>query len=225
MTGKDNQVISGRHDLIVHSGQLYIGLAPRAYVGQAGEQQTIDLVTADTRGNRPPNQALEIEVFKYSWENTSPGSERRRALGIAPAADSVAKQSVTTDAKAEAVATFTPAEGGSYRVVARAKDGGGRERFARRCSCGSRAGLSPGGENNDRISLIADKTSYKPGETADILIPSPFTKPHWALITVERGGVLSHEVRKIDGNSLVYRLPIAAAHVPNVCHGDAVQPA
>ena len=71
-------------------------------------------------------------------------------------------------------------------------------------------------ENNDRFSLIADKTSYKPGETADILIPSPFTKPHWALITVERGGVLSHEVRKIDGNSSVYHLPITAAHVPNV---------
>ena len=31
VTGKDNQVISGRHDLIVHSGQVYIGLAPRAY--------------------------------------------------------------------------------------------------------------------------------------------------------------------------------------------------
>ena len=34
MTGKDNQVISGRHDLIVHSGQLYIGLAPRAMSGR-----------------------------------------------------------------------------------------------------------------------------------------------------------------------------------------------
>ena len=68
-TGKDNQVISGRHDLIVHSGQLYIGLAPRTYVGQAGEQQQVDLVTADTQGNRLPNQALDVEVFKYSWEN------------------------------------------------------------------------------------------------------------------------------------------------------------
>src|SRR5262249_3021630 len=35
-------------------------------------------------------------------------------------------------------------------------------------------------------------------------------------ITVERGGVLSHEVRKIDGNSSVYHLPLTAVHVPNV---------
>jgi uncharacterized protein YfaS (alpha-2-macroglobulin family) len=218
VTGRDNQVISGRHDLIVHSGQLYIGLAPRAYVGQAGEQQQIDLVTATSQGVRLPNQALDLEVFKYSWENkfiqdaNGGGQWESREQQT-----SVAKQTVTTDAKAEAVATFTPAEGGSYRVVARARDGSGREvRSSLFVWVAGPGYISWRRENNDRISLIADKTSYKPGETADILIPSPFTTPHWALITVERGGVLSHEVRKVDGNSLVYRLPITAGHVPNI---------
>jgi alpha-2-macroglobulin len=217
-TGKDNQVISGRHDLIVHSGQLYIGLAPRTYVGQAGEPQQVDLVTADTQGNRLPNQALDVEVFKYSWENkfiadaNGGGQWESRQVQI-----SVAKQTITTDAKAEAVATFTPAEGGSYRVVASARDAGGRTvRSSLFVWVAGTGYVSWRRENNDRFSLIADKTSYKPGETADILIPSPFTQPHWALITVERGGVLSHEVRKIDGNSSVYHLPITAGHVPNV---------
>jgi uncharacterized protein YfaS (alpha-2-macroglobulin family) len=217
-TGKDNQVISGRHDLVVHSGPLYIGLAPRAYVGQAGEEQQIDLVTADTQGNRLPNQTLDVEIFKYSWANkfiqdANGGGhwESRQQQS------SVAKQTVTTDSKAEAVAAFTPSEGGSYRVVARASAGGGREVRSSLFVWVAGAGYIPWRrENNDRISLISDKTSYKPGETADILIPSPFTKPHWALITVERGGVLSHEVRKMDGNSAVYRLPITAAHAPNV---------
>ncbi|HEU5102123.1 MAG TPA: MG2 domain-containing protein, partial [Roseiflexaceae bacterium] len=218
VTGKDNQAISGRHDLIVHSGQLYIGLAPRAYVGQAGEQQQIDLVTANTQGERLPNQALDVEVFKYSWENRfiqdANGGGRWESR---EQQTSVAKQTLTTDAKAEAVAGFTPAEGGSYRVVARARDAGGREvRSSLFVWVAGPGYISWRRENNDRISLIADKTSYKPGETADILIPSPFTTPHWALITVERGGVLSHEVRKVDGNSLQYRLPITAGHVPNV---------
>jgi len=217
-TGRDNQVISGRHALIVHSGQLYIGLAPRTYVGQAGERQQVDLVTADTQGNRLPNQALDVEVFKFSWENTfvadANGGGQWQSRQVQT---SVAKQTVTTDAKAEAIATFTPAEGGSYRVVASARDGGGRTVRASLFVWVAGTGyVSWRRENNDRFSLIADKTSYKPGETAEILIPSPFSTPHWALITVERGGVLSHEVRKIDGNSLLYRLPITAAHVPNV---------
>jgi len=43
-------------------------------------------------------------------------------------------------------------------------------------------------ENNDRIQLVADKRSYSPGETASILIPSPFQGQVTALVTVERGG-------------------------------------
>ncbi|MEO7910277.1 MAG: MG2 domain-containing protein, partial [Roseiflexaceae bacterium] len=217
-TGKDNQVISGRHALIVHSGQLYIGLAPRTYVGQAGEQQQVDLVTADTQGQRLPNQALDVEVFKYTWENKFIADANGGGYWDSRQVQtSVAKQTITTDTKAEAVATFTPAEGGSYRVVASAHDSGGRTvRSALFVWVAGTGYVAWRRENNDRFSLIADKTSYKPGETADILIPSPFTKPHWALITVERGGVLSHEVRKIDGNSSVFHLPITAAHVPNV---------
>ncbi len=35
--------------------------------------------------------------------------------------------------------------------------------------------------NNDRIELVADKRIYEPGDTARILIPSPFTGPVKAL--------------------------------------------
>lgn len=217
-TGRDNQVISGRHDLIVHSGQLYIGLAPQTYVGQAGEEQKIDLVTADTQGQRLPNQALDVEVFRYTWENSfiqdASGAGR---WDWKEQRVSVARMAATTDGNAEATVAFTPTEGGSYRVAARGRDGAGHE-------VGSSLFVWVAGdgyvswrrENNDRISLISDKTEYKVGETADILIPSPFQGPHWALITVERGGILSHEVRRMDGNSAVYRLPLTAAHAPNV---------
>lgn len=217
-TGRDNQPISGRSELIVHSGQLYVGLAPQTYVGEAGVEQRIDLVATDTSGKRQPNQAIDVEVFKYTWSNTfvrdAAGGghwdwQEQRA--------SVARQPVTTDARGEAIFAFTPADGGSYRVVASARDAGGRQvRSALFVWVAGDGYVSWRRENNDRIALIADKSAYRPGETAEILIPSPFQGPHWALITVERGGVLSHEVRRMDGNSAVYRLPLTAAHAPNV---------
>ncbi|MCJ7737204.1 MAG: alpha-2-macroglobulin, partial [Anaerolineae bacterium] len=71
-------------------------------------------------------------------------------------------------------------------------------------------------ENNDRITLVSDKSSYVPGETAEILIPTPFAGPHWAWITIERGSVLQHEVVALTTNSTVYRLPIRAEHAPNI---------
>src|SRR5262249_2188303 len=130
---------------------------------------------------------------------------------------SVSRQSITTDGNAEATVAFTPSEGGSYRVVASARDGGGRTvRSSLFVWVAGDTYVSWRRENNDRITLISDKTCYRPGETATILIPSPFKGPHYALITVERGGVLSHEVRRVDGNSIIYQLTLEARHAPNV---------
>ena len=66
------------------------------------------------------------------------------------------------------------------------------------------------------ISLISDKSSYVPGETARILIPSPYQGEHWALVTIERGGILRHELVKITSNSQIYELPITSDLAPNV---------
>ncbi|HMO57659.1 MAG TPA: alpha-2-macroglobulin family protein, partial [Roseiflexaceae bacterium] len=126
-------------------------------------------------------------------------------------------QTITTDAQGAAVVRFTPTEGGSYRVLARTIDGGGREvRSSIFLWVFGASDISWGRDNNDRIDLIADRTRYTPGETASILIPSPFQGPHWALITIERGHIISHEVRQVSSNSIVYQLPISADHAPNV---------
>lgn len=216
VTGRDNQAISGRTNVIVHASDLYVGLAPRTYVGRAGAAQQIDLVTIDTRGNRLANRAVEIELVRTTWENRFVQDNAGGRWESREVRESAGTQIVTTDANGEAVVSFTPAKGGAYLVLARARDAGGRE---------ARSSLYVwvyGGdalwlrENNDRINLIADKGEYRPGETATILIPSPFTGSHWALLTVERGGVLSHEVRQVSGSSLVYQLPITADHAPNI---------
>ncbi len=71
-------------------------------------------------------------------------------------------------------------------------------------------------ENNDRISLISDKSSYVPGETARILIPSPFQGEHWALVSIERGGILQYQLIKITSSTQIYELPITSDLAPNV---------
>jgi hypothetical protein len=70
--------------------------------------------------------------------------------------------------------------------------------------------------NDDRVTLISDKTSYEVGETAQILIPSPYPDEQWALVTVERGGVLSQQVLLLPSNSTVLPIPITENDVPNI---------
>ncbi|HSH82224.1 MAG TPA: alpha-2-macroglobulin family protein, partial [Herpetosiphonaceae bacterium] len=218
--GRDNSVISGRGDVVVHQAQVYAGLAAQSYVSRAGQPAGVDIVTADTEGNRRPGQQVEVLVERYEWTNRfvqSAGgggrweSEERRTP--------VARQTVTTDDRAEADFHFTPDKGGAYRVTARASDG---TRVAESSIFVWVSGDEFAGwqrSNNDRLTLISDRTRYVPGETASILIPSPFTGPTWALVTVERGGILKHEVIRLASNSTVYDLPITAEHAPNIFVG------
>lgn len=72
--------------------------------------------------------------------------------------------------------------------------------------------------NDDLIQLVADKDTYRPGETAKILVAAPFTASH-GLVTQERGRLMTYELRDFATNSEVIELPITEAHVPNVFVG------
>jgi len=216
--GKDGQVISGRTGVVVHQGEFYVGLAPQQYVGEAGEKLAVDVVTVDWAGDRLPDQSLDVEVYRREWVNTFVENEFGGGAWEWETVDTLVYTStLTTDGNAEGVVTFTPEEGGSYRIVVSGRDR--RERLVRSSTWVWVSGaeyVSWRRENNDRITLISDKSTYVPGETAEILIPSPFAGEQWAWVTVERGGVLHQEVLWMESNSTVYRLPITADHAPNV---------
>lgn len=218
-TGRDNQVIAGRGELIAHAGDVYVGLATRDSLATAGQTQTLDLVAVDTQGRRRAGQSIAVTVERYEWQNTfvpGPGGVGGR-WQTSEQRTTVEQQTLTTDATGAAVLTFTPAQGGVYRVSARVTDSGGRSVTAGQFVWVAGRDFVPWRRtSNDRFSLISDRTSYRPGETADILIPSPFQGPTWALVTVERGGILQHEVFQLQSNSHIYRLPLRDEHAPNI---------
>ncbi|MEE8390555.1 MAG: alpha-2-macroglobulin family protein, partial [Anaerolineae bacterium] len=222
--GRDGQVISGRDSVVVHKGEFYVGLAPQQYVGEAGEELAVDVVTVDWEGERLPNQNLDAEVYRREWVNTFVENECGNAVSDCggtwewETVDTLVHTStLTTDRNAEGEVTFTPEEGGSYRVVV-----SGRDRRERRVASSTWVWVSGSEyvswrrENNDRLTLVSDKSTYVPGEIAEILIPSPFAGEQWAWVTIERGGVLRQEVLRLESNSTVYRLPITADHAPNI---------
>ena len=65
------------------------------------------------------------------------------------------------------------------------------------------------------MKLVADKERYEVGDTADVLVPAPFPGAT-ALITIERGKVITREVRTFATNSERLRIPIVDRSVPDV---------
>ncbi len=70
--------------------------------------------------------------------------------------------------------------------------------------------------NQRTMDLVPDKDEYNAGETARILVQSPFNEPVKAWLTIERGNLLEQRVITLDGGSTVLDLPVLADHAPNV---------
>ncbi|MEA3309224.1 MAG: Ig-like domain-containing protein [Chloroflexota bacterium] len=219
-TGPDNQFIAGRTSAIVHPGPYYVGLQAQKYVGDAGEESAIDLVAVDWAGERLPEKEIRVEVYRREWQNTFIENEFGGGYWDWETEDVfVTETEVRTDELGKTVATFVPPQGGSYHVIATPANPTPETEQIRSSIFLWTAGeesVSWRRESHDRITLISDQPTYAVGETAKILIPSPFTEPHLALVTVERGSIRRHAVIRLETNSTIYRLPITAGDIPNI---------
>ena len=72
-----------------------------------------------------------------------------------------------------------------------------------------------GGEDHDRMDVLAERKHYEPGEKARLQVRMPF-RHAFALVTVEREGILRYRVESLSGRDPVVETPILGTDAPNV---------
>ncbi|MGB9776311.1 MAG: Ig-like domain-containing protein [Anaerolineae bacterium] len=217
VTDVTDQSVSNRAQVLVHKGLFYIGLRVQRYVGVEGEEQPVEIRTVDWEGEPVARVPLTVTLNRREWLNVQEEDEYGNRYWTWTVSDTVvATTTVTTDDQGEATVSFVPPSGGSYIIKAEGTDEkGNRVVSATWLWVSGREYVSWRQENNDRIYLIADQREYRPGETAKILIPSPFQGRVTALFTVERGHIIRHWVQTLEGNAETVDLPITAEMAPN----------
>jgi len=218
VTDVNDQSVSNRTSVIVHKGLFYIGMRPERYVGEVGEEQNVELRTVDWAGDPVRNVPLQVTFSRREWFNVQEEDEYGNLYWTwSPSDTLVFSQTVTTDRQGKGTASFVPEGGGTYIVRATGEDERGNTvASATWLWIASREYVSWRQENNDRITLIADQRSYRPGDVARILVPSPFQGEVTALFTVERGRIIRHWVQTLTSNAETIELPITADYAPNV---------
>ncbi len=218
ITDESQQVVAGRTSVIVHKGDIYVGARPEEYVANAGQETTVNLIAVDWASKGVANQPIDVEVVERRWSSVQEQDEGGRTTWTWQVEEiPVTTGSATTDANGKAIFRFTPPNGGVFKVKVKSRDAKGNEVIASTTMwVSSGEYVSWRQQNSNRIDLIADKKNYSVGETAEILIASPFQGTAEALVTVERGGVLRVEHVTLTSNSLIYKIPITEDFAPNV---------
>ncbi len=207
--------IAGRASVIVHPAERYVGVKIDKPWGDVGAPISVKLGVIDREGKPVSGVDIKAKLNLVDWSYSR--KPRRKGGGydyewqrtVKPAGECTA-----VSAAKEVTCDLTPTENGSYEVVTEidGKPGGVGSLWAWGHSEGQRKAVPTRGRT---IDIIADKGRYVPGETAKLMIQNPFPAAT-AIFTLEQGGLLSHQVLRLDGAAHVFEVPVQAGHAPYV---------
>ncbi len=217
VTDLSANTVSGRAGVVAHRSSVYPGVRALSYVGTAGDEATYGVALLDWESNPLAGQTADVSIVERRWNSVQVQEPSGRITWETTVEEiPVYTGTVTTGADGLATVVFTPPNGGVFKARITARDGYGNTATASAYMWVAGEDYIPWRQSNDRsFQLVLDKTTYTPGDTAEVLIASPFQGESYALVTVERGHIRYHEVVRLTNNSTLYRLPITADLAPS----------
>ncbi|HVN53111.1 MAG TPA: Ig-like domain-containing protein [Anaerolineaceae bacterium] len=210
---QNNQPVSVRAQALVHPAQFYAGVRPDAWTGSSGTQMGFDILTVDWLQRPIEVQNLHADFSKVTWKESdaSAGGPFPQPQ-FTPVTTPVSSSDFSTSSRGQARLAFTPPDPGTYQVEI---SGGGAKTQAIVWVGGVGTAVWPN-LPNQRLQLTANTSDYQPGETAHIFIPNPFGQGALALVTQERGKIISSAVVPLDPNGSTYDVALSDESAPNI---------
>jgi hypothetical protein len=219
VTDIGGNVVGDRIQIAVHHSAIYPGVRAKNYIGKVGEEQPFEIVVLDWESTPVPGKVVDVEIAERRWYSVQEKDEYGNYSWVSSVENiPVTKfRNITVDENGMAKVTFIPKKGGVYKAIVSSHDEFGNRSVSSAFMWVTGSTYVSWRQTNDRsISVILDKDEYSPGETAEILIASPFQQETYALVTIERGHIQDQEVILLENNSYIYKLPITAEMAPIV---------
>jgi alpha-2-macroglobulin len=210
------QHIANRASIVVHPAPWYIGVRRPAYFVAQKEGLKTQIVAVTPDGHPAAGVPVEVTLTQVQWTSV------RRAEGNGFYTwDTERKEvpagswSVTTGADPVALDIPIP-NGGYFLLAATGREPGGRFAVTRTSFYATGDGYTAWARHDhNRIELVSDRRTYKPGDSATIMIQSPWEQAT-ALLTIEREGVKTHRQFLLTSTQQSIQVPITELDIPNV---------
>jgi len=204
----NRQVFSSSTSFLVHPSSLYVGLkTPRSFV-EKGSRFEIESIVTDIDGNSVEGRKVSITANLTDWVFKD-GKWSEETID--------SQECIVTSTDSTAVCDFVAKAGGRYKISARVNDDLDRTNESEIQVWVAGGNVVPRDESveEEEIEIIPSKSEFSPGDTAEILVNSPFGAAE-GILTLRRGGIIRTERFEITDNSAVLRIPIVEEFVPNI---------
>ena len=215
VTDPSDQTMGKTTVVTAHQTDFYLGLHANEYVQAVGMPFGVNIVALDPQGKQVATKAtLSFVQTRHSCVWTAQGA--RGAYHCDAKDYTMLTRDIALPAAGSHTERIYPTEPGDYVVKVEAKDARGNVvAAASELWVIGKGEAFWSGDEGDRMSLVASKPSYVPGETARLVAMANLKEPT-ALITVERDGIIDARVKKLGSAAEGIELVIADAWAPNV---------
>lgn len=207
VTDVNRQVQTAKTALLVHPSELYVGLKPRQWYIFPGETFEIDIVVTGLDGTLQPGKSIQLDLARIEWQFQKGSFEM---VEVDHQSETIVSEAIPMTWK------FSQTTSGLYQLSAIVRDE--QNRLNQTIITFWVAGESHRKSiqfHEEFFQLIANRKTFTPGETAEILLQAPFF-PAEGLLTVQRSGVIHHERFTLDRPARKFLIPITDQHIPNI---------
>ncbi|MCR5661324.1 MAG: hypothetical protein K6G50_04225, partial [bacterium] len=207
ITDVNRQAWASSSSMLVHPSTLYAGIKPLKTFVEKKQPIVCDFIATDVSGKAADGVKVKVKSARLDWEYRN-GKSREKELDV--------EESSFTSGTSPKNIKFNPKNGGTYRISAEIADSKGRVNKSEVIVwvAGGTVPVSRNAEEQE-VTLIPDKKEYKPGETASIMVQSPFA-PADGVMLVCRSGIVSKEHFHMTEPTYTLKVPITSEHIPNL---------
>lgn len=210
------QRIANRASFTVHPADFYVGVRRPPYFVDRRRGVETALVTLTPDGVPVPGVTVTVTITQVQYRSV------RRAEGAGfytwdteRSEEKIGTWIATTAAEPVPLSIPLPS-GGYFMLRAEASDAAGRLSATELSFYGLGDGYTAWERfDHNRITLVPERATYKPGETARIMIQSPW-EAATALVTTEREGIRSQRRFALTSTQQSIEVPVLEADIPNV---------
>jgi uncharacterized protein YfaS (alpha-2-macroglobulin family) len=216
VTDVSRQHIANRASFRVDPAPWYIGLHRMPYFGEAAKGIDTTVIAAVLDGTATAGVNVEVNLVRIQW-NSVRKAEGHGFYNWETERKEIPAGHWTVTTQAQPAPLHIPLEnGGFYNLIATAKDAEGRSTTTRTSFYAIGAGYTAWERyDHNRIDLEPEKKNLRPGDTARIMIKSPWERAT-ALLTTEREGVRSWRTFELTSTQTTVTVPITEKDIPNV---------
>jgi len=216
ITDISRQSLSGSSATLVHPGEFYVALKPGVeFFAKPNVAAQPEILAVDPEGAKRAQVNVHLDLVRRNFSLARQANGGGTLHSVVTAVDKIAASCDVVTKDSPVSCPLTPTVSGYYILHATAKDKRGNKVGAATSFYVIGDGEVGWGDNDEkRVELVPDRTTYEAGQIAHVLVKSPF-KSADALVTVERAGIYSRRHIKLSGPTPTIDVPVTDDLRPN----------